>query len=191
MGVQKLLLPFDGRTVIGHITEEVRRSLVARTVVVVGQDADRIAGAVAGHRVTVVTNPDLGGDMLSSVRCGLRAMPSDCEAVLVALGDQPAITADLIDRMVQAYRTAERGILVPVYGGRRGHPLLFTSRYRDEILTAYDGIGLRGLLRAHADDVFEFDVPSSSILEDMDHPDDHRRALAKFSRKRDRPAPPL
>jgi hypothetical protein len=63
---------------------------------------------LAGRAVRIVLNPDYRqGDMLSSIRCGLRAIPENCEAVLVALGDQPGITAELVDRVIECARLAE------------------------------------------------------------------------------------
>jgi len=205
MGVQKLLLPFDGRTVIGCIVGEILRSPVARTFVVVGADSARVAAAVEDARfsrkgararsdrepggsprrsrrssLSFVTNPDPAGDMLSSVRCGLRALPPGCQAVLIALGDQPSITAELVVRMVHASRDPGRGIIVPVYRGKRGHPLLFSTRYSREVLTRYDDLGLRGLLRAHPEDVFELAADSASVLSDMDYPQDYLRELGRL-----------
>ena len=180
MGTQKLLLPFAGRTVIGHIAGEILRSPISETLVVVGQDAARIAEALAGLRAQIVTNPDPGGEMLSSVRCGLRALPADCDAVLVALGDQPTITSDLVGRMIDAFRTGGRGIVVPVHGGKPGHPILFSTRYRREILRGYDDVGLCGLRQAHPGDVLEFGVAGPSVLRDMDYPEDYQQELAKF-----------
>ena len=191
MGTQKLLLPFGGRTVIGHIVGEVLRSPIDETIVVVGPDSAAVAEALAGLRVTIAANPDPGGEMLLSVRYGLRALPPDCEAVLVALGDQPTITTRLIGQMLDAYRGAHtgrragRGIIVPVHGGKPGHPILFSTRYRDEIMAGYDDVGLCGLRRAHADDVFEFLVPDASVLSDMDCPEDYRRAVAAATRRKD------
>jgi len=179
MGAQKLLLPFAGGTVIGHIVAEILSSPVDRALVVVGRDAARIAGALAGRPVTLVASDDPDGDMLSSVRCGLRALPPQCDAVLVALGDQPSITADLVGRMVDAFRAGGRGIVVPVHGGRPGHPILFSTRYRDEVLTRYDKLGLRGLRQAHPEDVLELDWPSPAVLADMDRSEDYRRELAR------------
>ena len=66
--------------------------------------------------------------MLASVRCGLAAMPAACRAVLVALGDQPAITAELVDAMIECFSSGSRGIVVPIHAGRRGHPLLLDGR---------------------------------------------------------------
>jgi molybdenum cofactor cytidylyltransferase len=94
MGVQKHLLPFGASTVIEHIVDELLRAGVDEIHVVVGHQADRIAAALSGRPVQIVSNPDFEKtEMLSSVRCGLQALPSDCAAILVAPGDQPAITA--------------------------------------------------------------------------------------------------
>jgi molybdenum cofactor cytidylyltransferase len=181
MGTQKLLLPLAGTTVIGHIVDEVLRSPVAEAFVVLREDALRVAEALAGRRVTFVTNADPEGEMLSSVRCGLRVLPPECDAVLVALGDQPAIAADTIRRMIEAFRGSGRGIVVPVHGGKGGHPILFSMRYRDEVLTHHDAVGLRGLRQAHPEDVLELEVESPSVLTDMDRPEDYRRELEKFT----------
>jgi molybdenum cofactor cytidylyltransferase len=180
MGVQKLLLPFGGKTVIGHIVEEVLRSPVEQTIVVMGQDAARISQALAGLSVTPATNADREGEMLSSVRCGLRALPEKCEAVVVVLGDQPGIAAATIGRMIDAFRASGRGIVVPVHGGKGGHPILFSMRYREEVLTRFDDVGLRGLRQAHPEDVLELSAADPSVLSDMDLPEDYRRELEKF-----------
>jgi molybdenum cofactor cytidylyltransferase len=82
--------------------------------------------------------------------------------------------------MVRSLSTTDKQIVVPMYQGKRGHPLLFSMRYRDEILTCFDEVGLRGLLHAHPDDILELSVSTPTILSDMDHPDDYRRELASF-----------
>jgi molybdenum cofactor cytidylyltransferase len=184
MGVAKQLLSFAGTTVIGHIIDEVLRSRVDEVYVVVGHEADGIRQALAGRSVRIVENPDYQRtEMLASVRCALRALPEDCRAILVALGDQPAITVELIDAMIEALASGGRGIVVPVYGGKRGHPLLLDARYRNEILTGHDQHGLRGLLAAHADDIFGLAVRSSTVLSDMDDPEDYQRELARIAKE--------
>jgi len=180
MGVQKLLLPLGSKTVIAHVVDEVLRSTLGAVYVVVGCEATRITEALTGRRVTFVTNPDTEGDMLSSVRCGLQALPPQCKAAMVVLGDQPAITSALIDAMVRAFAETDKGILAPLYGGKRGHPILFSVRYRDEILERYDAVGLRGLLHAHSDDLLELRVANPGVLSDMDRPEDYQRERLLF-----------
>ena len=183
MGTQKLLLPWEGQPVIVHVVDELLRSPVERIFVVIGEQGKPIRDAVAGRRVHLVTNADAQGEMLSSVRRGLIAMPEQCTAALVALGDQPSITADVVAELVEAFRATGRGIVVPTYRGRRGHPLVLAMHYRDEILTRYEDVGLRGLLQAHSEDVLGVEVATPGILEDMDVPEDYRRMIDRFSNR--------
>jgi molybdenum cofactor cytidylyltransferase len=187
MGQCKQLLPFAGTTVIGHIVDKLLRSRVDEVRVVGGHQADRLREALASRNVRIIVNPDYEhSDMLASIRCGLADLPRECRAVLVALADQPAIRAELIDALIDAlidrFASVGRGIVVPVHAGRRGHPLLLAASYRDEIMTGHDQVGLRGLLAAHASDVLELPVPESLALSDMDYPEDYRRELARHER---------
>ena len=100
MGSQKLLLGLGGRPVIARIVDEVLRGPVDSVFVVVGPDGGRIAEALADRQIEFVTNTDPESEMLSSIRCGLRALPDDCTAVLVVLGDQPGIRAEAIAALV-------------------------------------------------------------------------------------------
>lgn len=177
MGVQKLLLPFGNKTVIGHIIDQLLASTVDEIHVVVGHQAERISRELSGQAVSIVNNPNYKSGMLSSVRCGLQSLPEKCRAVMVVLGDQPSITTELIDQMLQSFATTEKSILVPLYKGKRGHPILFSSLYRDEILTQHGDVGLRGLLHGHSNDIFELAVSTASVLCDMDCPEDYRREL--------------
>ena len=69
---------------------------------------------------------------------------------------------------------------MPTFHGQRGHPLLFSADYRDEVLEDYDAAGLRGLLQAHADDVSEVEVSTPEVIEDMDLPEDYQRMMSRF-----------
>ncbi len=181
MGTQKLLLPLRGQPLIAQVVDELLRSPVDQVFVVTGKDGKPIREALAGRHVHFVTNPHAEEEMLHSVRCGLIAMPQQTAAAMVALGDQPTITADLVAQLVRSFHATSRGVVVPTYKGKRGHPLLFAMHYRDEILTRHEGRGLRGLLETHAQDVFELEVATDGILEDVDLPEDYRRAIGRLS----------
>lgn len=183
MGRQKLLLPLAGQTLIGHIVDQLLAVPLDAVCVVIRAGDRRVPAALAGRAMQFVVNPERDGDMLSSVRAGLRALPRDYEAVLVVLGDQPSLTAGLVRRMIRASSGSDRGIVLPVHDGRRGHPLLFSMRYRDEVLSRFDELGLRGLLTAHAEDIVEV-AADRSVLEDIDVPADYRRQVGQRRRRR-------
>jgi molybdenum cofactor cytidylyltransferase len=190
MGVQKLLLPFGGKTVIAHIVDQLTASSVDEVHVVVGCQGKQVSRELSGRSVSIVNNSNYKSGMLSSVRCGLRAISQQCKAVLVALGDQPSVTTKLIDRMLQNFASTEKQILVPLYNGKRGHPVIFSVAYCDEILKHYDDVGLRGLLYAHKEDIFELPVKTSGVLSDMDCPEDYRRELTLFEEEDRENLPP-
>ncbi len=180
MGTQKLLLPFAGKTVITHIADQLLASTLDKVYVVAGHKPDRIVQKLTDRTADVLINPNYAaGGMLSSVLCGFEALPADCEAVLVVLGDQPGITTQLVDDMVRSFRKTEKGILVPLHNGKRGHPILVARHYHAELQSHYADIGLRGLLYAHPDDIFELNVSTSSVLGDMDYPQDYQRELSQ------------
>ena len=176
-----MLLPFGGSTVIAHIVDQLLLSRVDRVLVVVGFAGEKVAEQLLDRDVTMVTNADFAEGMLSSVRCGLRALPAGCEKVLVVLGDQPSITVELVNKVLQA--ETEKGIVMPKYNDKRGHPLLFSAGYREEILNDFDEVGLRGLMGAHPEDVFELQVSTEEVLSDMDYPEDYRREQERIERK--------
>ena len=102
MGTQKLLLPYAGQTVIGQIVDNVLAAPIERAFVVTGNYGEAIRLALAGRPLTFVVNPDAAGDMLSSIRCGVRALPPECMAATVVLGDQPTIRAKLIADLIRS-----------------------------------------------------------------------------------------
>lgn len=187
MGTQKLLLPFAGSTVIVRMVDAFLGAPVRSVVVVVRPQAHQLRNVLAGRPVLFAENPDSAGDMLSSLRCGLRALPSTAETILVSPADQPSIEPDLIRQMLVDFEGKGGGILVPIHNGRRGHPLVFAARYRDELLNEYDGVGLRGLLQHHACTVIEWPTDDAAVLEDLDTPADYQRAQSSNATKRSVP----
>lgn len=180
MGTQKLLLPFGGQPIIVRIVDEMLRSPVDRVLVVVGREGRAVQEVLAGRNVQVVTNAHSEEEMISSVRSGLIAVPQGTSGVMVALGDQAGISAKVVSDLIQTFQETDRGIVVPTHKGRRGHPLLFAIDYRDEIFAQYEGCGLRGLLDEHPQDVFELEVTTSGVLEDIDLPEDYQRAIQRL-----------
>jgi len=179
MGTQKLLMPYGKQTVVEAVVSTAEASRVDRVMIVLGADKEEVRSAVepAAERergVVFTVNEDHALGMLSSIQAGFRALPEDAEAAVVMLGDQPFLPARVVDAVVSAYRESGRGIVVPVYEDRRGHPLLVDMKHRAEVLRLDPAVGLRQLLRAHVEDVLEVEVGEPSILRDLDTPQDYQ-----------------
>lgn len=178
MGKQKLLLPFGGRTVIEHIVTQVGASRVDRTVVVTGHDREGVELALAEHDVTFAHNADYRDGMLTSVRCGLAALPDDTTAFVIVLGDQPSIRPEIVDALINAFEKGTHGIVVPMHSDDTGHPIVIAAKYRSAIMTQFDKDGLRGLIYGNPGEVLRAPAASADVLRDMDTPEDYERELA-------------
>ena len=176
----KMLLPLGQTTVVEQIVEQLLRSIVDDVVVVVGHEGKRIEDLLERTDARVVYNKDFREGMLSSVRTGITACDVNCQGILLALGDQPSIHCSVVDKLVEKFQAGSGQILVPVYDGRRGHPLLFDALYCQEIMSCFDDTGLRGLMERHADKVATIETDTDDVLRDMDYPLDYERERRAF-----------
>ena len=179
MGTQKLLLPFGDATVIESVVLTALASRVDRVLVVLGADKDDVREELEPLGIDLVVNDNFAEGMLSSVQAGFAALPPAAEAAVVMLSDQPFLPAGVVDAVVEAFRRSGKGIVVPAFQGRRGHPVLIGLKYHDEVLALDPTDGLRRLMRAHPDDIFEAAVEDANILRDMDVPEDYANELKR------------
>jgi molybdenum cofactor cytidylyltransferase len=183
MGQPKQLLPCGRSTVIETVIENVLRSAVDHTLVVLGASSRKIRPLVSKFPVHFTRNPLYRAGMLSSVKWGIRHLPPDARAALVFLGDQPWITPDTVDRVISAYRKKGKGLVLPVYDGGGGHPLLLDMKYRQAISVLDSRVGLKEIVALYPADVLRVSVPCPDILEDLDTPGDYRRLVFRHRPK--------
>lgn len=177
MKKQKLLLPYDGKTMIEQVILNVISSRVDHTLVVVGCDKDQILGAVNHLPVSFCHNDAYNRGMLSSVKMAFRTLPEQYDAALVFQGDQPLITPGAVNVVIDAYRQSGKGIVIPVYNQRRGHPVLIDHKYREEIDHLDASVGLRDLACKFPGDVLEVAVNLPGILIDLDTREEYLKVI--------------
>jgi molybdenum cofactor cytidylyltransferase len=180
MGGQKLLMPLGGSIMAARVVDAYLNAPVDSVHVVLSNTNRMITDALGKRPVRYAINENVDSDMLGSVRCGLRSLPPQTTAVFISPGDQPSLESSTIQQMIEVFSKSQKKIIVPIYSGTRGHPLLFASCFINDILTSFDNVGLRGLLASHPDDLFEWTAPNSIVLEDVDTPEDFQRAAASF-----------
>jgi molybdenum cofactor cytidylyltransferase len=177
MGVPKMLLPFDGSTMIEKVISNVTASKVDKIMVVVGSGKEALIEKIGKSGVKYCYNDNYKDGMLSSVKCGFASMPSDFKAVLVFQGDQPLIPPDAINSVIDAYLSSGKGLVIPVYKDRRGHPLLIDAKYRHEIEKITPDEGLHSLQQKFADFVQEVNTDEPGILRDFDTFDEYNKGI--------------
>jgi molybdenum cofactor cytidylyltransferase len=177
MGALKQLLPFGERTVIEQVVSTLHDCSVDEIVVVLGHRHAEIARVLARWNVRTTFNPNYVEGMLSSLQHGWKNVDRDTNAVMHVLGDQPQIESRVVQQLIARYQRGDARIVAPLYGGRRGHPILLDAQYRDEILALRDGATMRDVMRAHADRIRDVSVASDDILRDMDTWQEYKREL--------------
>lgn len=179
MGRPKPLLPLNGDTFLGHLLKELDASEVERTVVVLGYRPEVVLDAMpeVGSRAIINVNYSLG--QLSSLQAGLDAV-GETDAILMCLADHPFVTRAVIDGVISTFESTRRPIVVPVYGGRRGHPTLFARELFAELQAAPLDRGARAVVWAHADEVLELPTQEEGIVADIDTPEQYQDWLAHW-----------
>lgn len=177
MGSPKMLLTFNGKTMIENVISNVTESKVDKIMVVLGAYRDLLMDQIGRLSVKYCFNDNFTEGMLSSVQCGFRNLPSDYKAVLVFQGDQPFITSNTINKVVDSYLSSDKGIVIPVYKNKRGHPILIDIKYKDEIEKLSSGNGLNSLAHNFTDDVLEVDTNESGILRDFDTYEEYKEGV--------------
>ncbi len=183
MGRPKLLLPLGEETVIENVLNKIKASKLTGCLVVVNLQDKIITELARRFSFAIVINPNPERGMLSSIIAGISQLPPGAEAMVVFLGDQPLITSTLVDLLIVSYRVKGKGIVVPTYQGKRGHPVLIDLKYRQEIVQLNPETGLRSLLWQHPEDVLELPVEEAGVTVDLDTAEDYLRLLQELSAK--------
>jgi len=160
------------------------RTKVDRVVVVLGANAEHVRDRVRFGKEEVVVNRRYRAGMSGSIRLGLAEVEAETDAVIVVLGDQPFVSPVTIGALIDAYHSSKASVVVPVYHGRRGNPVLFDRKLFPQIKRVRGDIGAKSVVARNKDNVVEVDVDDEGILADIDTPSDYSRALAKKARVR-------
>jgi molybdenum cofactor cytidylyltransferase len=179
MGQTKQLLEWRGKTILQGVLNNILGSRVEELILVLGHEADRILKVVDTGGVKVVVNENYREGMIASLRHGLEALSEESEAFFIVLADQPGVGPGIFNRMVDEFRRIRprKNILLPTFLGRRGHPALFSVKYRQEAFRLKGDVGFRQVLLEHPEDILTVEIDTDSILQDIDTPDDYRKQL--------------
>lgn len=177
MGDFKQLLRLGEKTLVEHCVDNLLASRVDKVIVVAGHRASEVAGAIGARPVTLIQNDDYRSGMASSIKRGVQSISDEAEACLIALADQPQIGATVIDEVVAAYASARPLIVIPVFEGRNGHPIIVDLRLREEMMAMDLSEGLRSIVHAHSSETIQIEVSSQAVLEDCDFQEDYQRMV--------------
>jgi len=185
MGKQnKLLLPVAGEALLVKLIKSVCDSDVGQVIVVIGHEAEKIRRKLNNFPLSFVYNPNFSEGMTTSIKSGVKEVSPDCDGYMICLADMPFINTSEINKLIHAYAQnrikEKRLIVIPVYQGHRGNPVLFSTEFREDILEHKIEYGCKGVIMNNFESVKEIEMDDDSMLLDVDTLEDYQRATEAF-----------
>ena len=176
MGTPKQLLLVEGRPLLQHVVSQATRSRLDEVVVVLGAAAELIRAALDLGRARVVFNPDYASGMASSLRAGLGALDVEVSRAVVILGDQPSVSAELLDQLLDLQSASGLPAAALAYGSVLQPPVVLERVLWPEPGSLLGDVGLRELIRRRPELVAALPAASEQRRPvDIDTPEDFRR----------------
>jgi molybdenum cofactor cytidylyltransferase len=177
MGSPKALLSYQGRPFLEHLVDLAGHPKIGVRRIVLGADAEPIAKEVNLSPDEIVINDQWEKGQLSSIQAALRSLPSQTDGIMLLLIDHPLISSTLVGELVESFYGSGKPIVLPVYEGRRGHPVIFSSALYQELMNAPLETGARSVVWAHAGEVQIVQTSEEGCVLNLNDPDTMKRAL--------------
>ena len=171
----KLHLEIDGVPMLRHVLETLLRACLAEIVVVLGHESEASERLIKDMAVTSVYNADYRAGQMTSVHCGLSALIKSHSGIMVALGDQPALTVADIQLLIAAYdKRGDAEVVIPSYQGQRGNPIIISDQSRQNILTGGYNLGCRRFIDKNPELVKMVEMDTPAVVIDLDTPQQYQ-----------------
>lgn len=182
MGKDKLLVPLNSGTVLGHTINNVLISEIDEVFVVLGHRASEKEKYVKNNfeDLKTVINEDYHQGLSSSVRKGLDAVNSDCQAVIFCPGDLPLVSPAVVRGLIQLFQEQQCPVVYPEYMGIRGNPVLFSK----EVFPLFENLsgdeGGRSIIIHSEKRACILKTDCEGVLRDIDTPEDLLKIRSKM-----------
>jgi molybdenum cofactor cytidylyltransferase len=177
MGSPKALLPYQGRPFLEHLLEVTAQREIGVRRIVLGAHAEPIGKAVNLKGDEIVINNEWEKGQLSSIQAALRSLPPGTDGMLLCLIDHPLISGDLVRDLIEHFYKANNPIVLPVYEGQRGHPVIFSRTLYEELLCAPLETGARAVVWAHKGEIEEVRTNEEGCVLNLNDPETMNIAL--------------
>ena len=181
MGKLKQLLPLGGKPMVWHVADAACRSRLDSVRIVTGAESAAVSAAVSELPLSEVVNPAWQRGQSTSLSAGLRGLPAETTAVMFLLADQPLVTPELINLLIDALASSAKSIICPVHCEQRGMPVLFAiPKWQNALTTLAGDQGARSIISAHPEEICQVAVESPELFLDVDTIEEYHRMCGRF-----------
>ncbi len=184
-GEPKQLLPWHGQPILRHAVLAAINGGLSPVVVVLGSSSKEVQRVINDLPVRIVNNLEWSGGLSTSIKAGLREVPSNSGAAVFLQGDQPQVPPSLIRSLVETHQKTFHQVIAPLIDGRRGNPVLFDSSTFTPLLALEGDSGGRELFGQYP--VHHISWQDPGLLIDIDTPEDYSVFLKHYPDDEDQP----
>jgi molybdenum cofactor cytidylyltransferase len=176
MGQPKMLLDFNGKTLLQHIIDEAKKLNDATMLVVTGCYHALLKDILQSQQIPFIQNEQWEEGMGTSIQRGITELLqhySDAENVIIMVCDQPYISSGLLQEMIHTKQTTGKGIVACTYNDTTGTPVLFDKKYFSRLAMLQGQQGAKKMIQQFKEDTATISFPEGAI--DIDTPGDYNK----------------
>ncbi len=177
MGQNKLLMPFQGITVIERVLHSALATSLDEILVITGHERERVEGIIeniSDTRLRSVFNANFARGRAESIKAAVREV-KEADAILFLVGDKPIISTALIEKTITEFREQKPNVCYVQTPHGRGHPIIFSRGLLPELLALEGDMVGDDLIAGHASNTLE--VGDDEIQWDIDTWDDYQQLM--------------
>lgn len=172
-GWVKQMLPWHGQPFVHVVAETALKAGLSPVIVVSGASADEVRSALGDLPITLVYNEAYPEGQSSSIRCGLRQVPSESGAAIFLLADQPQVSTTVLRALVECHAKDLPAVVAPFVEDRRANPVLFDRVTFPDLELLRGDVGGRAIFNKYP--VAYMPWHDAGLLLDVDTPEDLAR----------------
>lgn len=174
MKKNKLLLKYKGRTLIQQTIDMILKCDFSQIILVAREKEILQIGKNSG--LTVIENKKADRGISESIKLGV-TYAGDCDGYMFFTVDQPLLNASIINKLLQASYKDKSYIIVPHYAGRRGSPVIFPKKFKQDLLHLGGDIGGKIIINKYSKQVSFIEIDDEKSLFDVDTQEDYKKIL--------------
>lgn len=179
MGEPKQLMKYKDKTFLQHIIDEAIEAHLKPVICVTGSQSDLITNSISIMGVLIVYNEHWSEGMGSGISAGIKQLlPTEVDSVILAVSDQPYVSADLFRTMVGWKEKSGKGIVACTYAGTLGTPVLFTRDYFDRLQSLNGDQGAKNIVKLNLPDVCPVEFEKGNV--DIDTKQDYEKLISEI-----------